>query len=138
MQGNREQLAIDAVLPCTRAPAAAACTLLNRSGGRITRPAFRENDMEQDIICFSHLRWDFVWQRPQHLMTQAAMTRRVWFVEEPQESAGDVRLEIRPVSQNITVVVPVVRPEMNRPQRLRAQAHLLTDFFRDRVSGSPV
>jgi hypothetical protein len=112
--------------------------LLNRTGGRITRPAFRENDMEQDIICFSHLRWDFVWQRPQHLMTQAALTRRVWFVEEPQESAGDVRLEIRPVSHNITVVVPVVRPEMNRPQRLRAQAHLLTDFFRDRVSNSPV
>jgi glycosyltransferase involved in cell wall biosynthesis len=35
------------------------------------------------LICFSHLRWDFVFQRPQHLMTRCASGRRVFFVEEP-------------------------------------------------------
>jgi UDP-galactopyranose mutase len=35
-----------------------------------------------DLICFSHLRWDFVWQRPQHLMDRFARQRRVLFVEE--------------------------------------------------------
>jgi UDP-galactopyranose mutase len=34
------------------------------------------------LICFSHLRWDFVHQRPQHLMERFAMTRRVFFFEE--------------------------------------------------------
>ena len=29
------------------------------------------------LICFSHLRWDFVFQRPQHLMTRFAATRQV-------------------------------------------------------------
>ena len=31
----------------------------------------------------SHLRWDFVFQRPQHLLTRCARERRVFFVEEP-------------------------------------------------------
>jgi UDP-galactopyranose mutase len=37
-----------------------------------------------DIVCFSHLRWDFVYQRPNHLMSRAAKDGRVYFVEEPQ------------------------------------------------------
>ena len=36
-----------------------------------------------DLICFSHLRWNFVFQRPQHLMTRAAQERRVFYWEEP-------------------------------------------------------
>ena len=35
-----------------------------------------------DLVCFSHLRWDFVTQRPQHLMGRFARHRRVLFVEE--------------------------------------------------------
>lgn len=34
------------------------------------------------IICFSHLRWDFVLQRPQHLMNRFAKTRQIYFFEE--------------------------------------------------------
>lgn len=34
------------------------------------------------LICFSHLRWDFVLQRPQHLMSRFARERPVWFWEE--------------------------------------------------------
>ena len=37
-----------------------------------------------DLVVFSHLRWTFVWQRPQHLISRlASRRRRVWFVEEP-------------------------------------------------------
>jgi UDP-galactopyranose mutase len=35
------------------------------------------------IVCLSHLRWDFVFQRPQHLMSRFAGTRPVVFFEEP-------------------------------------------------------
>ena len=35
------------------------------------------------ILCFSHLRWDFVYQRPQHLMAGLARDHRVLFWEEP-------------------------------------------------------
>jgi UDP-galactopyranose mutase len=37
----------------------------------------------EPLICFSHLRWDFVFQRPQHLMTRFAKSRRVFIFEEP-------------------------------------------------------
>ena len=40
-------------------------------------------DTERDLICFSHLRWGFVFQRPQHLMARFARRRRVFFFEEP-------------------------------------------------------
>lgn len=36
-----------------------------------------------DLICLSHLRWNFVFQRPEHLMSPYAKPRRVYFVEEP-------------------------------------------------------
>jgi hypothetical protein len=39
------------------------------------------------ILCFSHLRWDFVWQRPQQLLSRAASAYDVVYVEEPVVSA---------------------------------------------------
>ena len=36
-----------------------------------------------DIVVFSHLRWDFVFQRPQHVLSRLAAHRRVLFIEEP-------------------------------------------------------
>ncbi|HEU4326578.1 MAG TPA: glycosyltransferase [Roseiflexaceae bacterium] len=38
------------------------------------------------ILTFSHLRWDFVYQRPQHLMSRLAGWARVLFVEEPEHT----------------------------------------------------
>jgi glycosyltransferase involved in cell wall biosynthesis len=39
-----------------------------------------------DLVVLSHLRWTFVWQRPQHLVSRLAKERRTWFVEEPVAS----------------------------------------------------
>ncbi len=41
-----------------------------------------------DIITFSHLRWDFVFQRPQHLLSRLAARHRIIFVEEPILDTG--------------------------------------------------
>src|SRR4051812_1568201 len=35
------------------------------------------------LVVFSHLRWDFVYQRPQHLLSRFAASRPVLFIEEP-------------------------------------------------------
>jgi UDP-galactopyranose mutase len=49
---------------------------------------------QRPLIVLSHLRWDFVFQRPQHLMTRfAEMGRRVFFVEEPMQAEGKLRWE---------------------------------------------
>src|SRR3981189_2918267 len=41
-----------------------------------------------DLVVFSHLRWDFVYQRPQHLLSRLARHRRVFFIEEPVHEDG--------------------------------------------------
>ncbi|MFN8528571.1 MAG: glycosyltransferase [Anaerolineae bacterium] len=68
-----------------------------------------------DLICISHLRWDFVWQRPQHLLSRLAVRHRILFVEEPIASteATEPRLEvtIRPLSNGAEVsVVRLIQP----------------------------
>lgn len=60
-----------------------------------------------DILCLSHLRWGFVFQRPNHLMSRFAARQRVFFVEEPvyDERATSVMLtETSP--EGVTICVP--------------------------------
>jgi len=65
------------VAPLSREPAAMGAPLTkNLIVAASGRPG-------ETLICFSHLRWDFVFQRPQHLMSRFARTRRVFYVEEP-------------------------------------------------------
>lgn len=59
-----------------------------------------------DVVCLSHLRWDFVYQRPQHLLTRAARGGRVIYVEEPVAADGPPRLEVRRTPQDVLVAVP--------------------------------
>ena len=65
------------------------------------------------LLCLSHLRWDFVWQRPQHVMSRLARDRQLFFVEEPL-----FRPEAPPVAEatlalrqegGVTVAQPVCR-----------------------------
>lgn len=46
-------------------------------------PARKKSLNGVDLVCFSHLRWDFVFQRPQHLLSRFSKKQRVFFVEEP-------------------------------------------------------
>lgn len=73
-------------------------------GGSIGRLGAAET--EPDLVCFSHLRWDFVYQRPQHLLSRAARTRRVMFVEETRHDAARPCLETRRDESGVTIVVP--------------------------------
>jgi UDP-galactopyranose mutase len=59
-----------------------------------------------DLVCFSHLRWDFVYQRPQHLLSRCARGRRVFFIEEPVFGHSSMRLEVRETDDDVYVVVP--------------------------------
>ncbi len=72
------------------------------------------DDMRPTLICFSHLRWSFVFQRPQHLMSRFALEHHVLFWEEPVyvEGLGNSRLrrEVCPDS-SITILVPELDPD---------------------------
>src|ERR687884_231233 len=48
---------------------------------------------DADLIVLSHLRWDFVYQRPQHLLSRCAKQHRVFFLEEPLAADGPAYLD---------------------------------------------
>lgn len=64
-----------------------------------------------DVICFSHLRWDFVFQRPQHLMTRFGRASRVFIIEEPENTSGESKLNISDRGSNIYVCTPHINGE---------------------------
>src|SRR5215210_2440210 len=66
-----------------------------------------------DLVCLSHLRWDFVWQRPQHLMSRFARDRRVFFVEEPIWEGTEPKLEIVEKQGGVRVAVPHLPPGLD-------------------------
>ncbi|HEV7279864.1 MAG TPA: FAD-dependent oxidoreductase [Pirellulaceae bacterium] len=58
------------------------------------------------LVVFSHLRWNFVFQRPQHLMTRLAKDRQVFFIEEPIHDEQGPSLTTTEPSPGIRVCVP--------------------------------
>jgi UDP-galactopyranose mutase len=59
-----------------------------------------------NIICFSHLRWNFVYQRPQHLLARFSTAYTIYYVEEPIFSEGSDQNIITSAGNNIHVVTP--------------------------------
>lgn len=84
-----------------------------------------------DLVCLSHLRWDFVYQRPQHLMTRFARDRRVFFVEEPIFGEGPKRLEVGERPGGVRVAVPHLPHGLSPEEVEAAQADLLSDLLRE-------
>jgi UDP-galactopyranose mutase len=71
-----------------------------------------------DVLCFSHLGWDLVFQRPNHLMSRAARDRRVFYIEEPQP-ADRPGLSTRIREGGVVVVTPQLPADVVGPARER-------------------
>lgn len=67
---------------------------------------------EPDVVCFSPLRWNFVFRRPQQLLCRAALRRRVFFFEDPVMDEGPPRMAIRPAHPGVWVAVPHLPPHL--------------------------
>jgi UDP-galactopyranose mutase len=88
--------------------------------------------MRYDVVCLSHLRWDFVYQRPQHLLSRCARDHRVFFVEEPVVADGDARLSVTPRRGGVQVVVPHVPAGLDERETEAVMRVLLQGLVRDR------
>jgi len=85
--------------------------------------------LDLDLVCLSHLRWNFVFQRPQHLLTRFAARRRVFYIEEPVISDGDPRMTIAS-HDGVTVATPQLPPRLaGVPERDATLRRLLDDFL---------
>jgi UDP-galactopyranose mutase len=90
-------------------------------------PAREAHDGRPSLLCFSHLRWSFVHQRPQHLMSRAAKTWHVHVLEEPvaDDSESQPHLDRRTTDDGVEVLVPVLPRGLEPAAALEAQKAML-------------
>jgi len=89
------------------------------------------------LVCFSHLRWDFVWQRPQHLLSRAAKHYRVVVVEEPVFEAGTApAMDVSRRPGGITIAVPKLPTGLSESDIVAAQRDLVEALI-GRESSAP-
>lgn len=65
------------------------------------------------LLVFSHLRWNFVYQRPQQLLSRLAEFYHIVFVEEPVNDPYDNYLERFTPCANVEVLRPHLNSEVN-------------------------
>jgi UDP-galactopyranose mutase len=85
-----------------------------------------------DLLCLSHLRWDFVYQRPQHLMTRFARKHRLLYIEEAvrEESRTVPVMNVRPNQRaNGSIAVPFLPAGMDDKEAAQTQASMISDFL---------
>jgi UDP-galactopyranose mutase len=91
------------------------------------------------IVAFSHLRWNFVYQRPQHLLSRLAANRPVFFIEEPElDLGGAVRWDRSSPQPNVTVLrprTPTATPGFN-PEQFALLQPLIAELAAELGDGS--
>ena len=93
------------------------------------------------VVCLSHLRWNFVFQRPQHLMARFARTRPVVFLEEalPAEAGAPVGLDVRSCPDTgVLVATPRLPHGVDGPCRDAVVRQLLDDLLAEHAISRPV
>lgn len=82
------------------------------------------------LICLSHLRWNFVYQRPQHLLSRCAKERTVFFIEEPIFSPDTSPcLDVSIHESGVSVVVPHLKEGMSEEEVTATLKRMLDDLF---------
>lgn len=87
-------------------------------------------NLQSDLICFSHLRWTFVFQRPQHLMSRFARHQRVYFFEEPVFEGATAELkQSKCPHSGVRVITPCIPDSTDREQLPAIQRTLLRELI---------
>ncbi len=82
-----------------------------------------------DVICFSHLRWNFVYQRPQHILSRLAKHYRVFCMEEPVFHEGTSYLDTALSTEGVWIVVPHLQSGLDESATIKEQQRLLQELL---------
>ena len=82
-----------------------------------------------DLVCFCHLRWGFVFQRPNHLLSRFSKHQRVFFIEEPVFHEGDDKLQIENYNENLFVVTPHIKAGLPEAEVNERQRKYINNLF---------
>lgn len=82
--------------------------------------------LPSNLLCFSHLRWEFVYQRPQHLLSRFSEFTNVYFLEEPIfTDCADPSMIITQKKDSLWVCVPQLPYGMNSEQIRHQMSRLI-------------
>ena len=84
---------------------------------------------DMDLVCFSHLRWGFVFQRPNHLLTRFSKHQRVFFIEEPIFHNGEDKLHIENFNENLYIVTPYIKNGLPEKEIFKRQRKFITNLL---------
>lgn len=82
------------------------------------------------VICFSHLRWNFVFQRPQHLLTRWSKDVEVYYFEEPEFGDYDTISLKEAKDEHVTVLTPYLKYGMSENEANKYIEILLLKFIK--------
>jgi glycosyltransferase involved in cell wall biosynthesis len=99
------------------------------ASGDLPRRSPAQNPEATTLICFSHLRWDFVYQRPQHLLSRFARTSRVFYIEEPVFGAERPHLDISAREHGLRVAVPQLPHGLSESAQCNALRDLIDELI---------
>ncbi len=85
------------------------------------------------LVCHSHLRWDWVYQRPQHLLSRIAKSWPVLIEEEPVFDDRPPGIDVLAVAPNVTVLRP-----HRRADRDHDLGRLVEDYVALARAGRPL
>ena len=81
------------------------------------------------LLCLSHLRWNFVFQRPQHLLTRAAKTDTVLYFEEPVYENVTRAMLRAAEADGVRVLTPVLPQGTSAARAIELQRVLLNNVL---------
>ncbi len=85
-----------------------------------------------DLLCFSHLRWGFVFQRPNHLLSRFSKHQRVFFIEEPVFHGEADRLQIDNYNENLFIVTPYLKHGLTEEEVFNKQRKYISSLITSR------
>lgn len=84
-----------------------------------------------DVVCFSPSRWDFNYQRPQHLLKRFAKCFRVFYIEEPVFNSESDRYQLTMSSEHVFVVTPQLQDSRKRSDVTERQCEIIGQLFQE-------
>ena len=82
-----------------------------------------------DLICFSHFKWDFVFQKPQNLLAKFSSVYRIFYIEEPLFNSSEEKFSLIPAGEGIWVVKLYLKGDKNDSDDNIRQRKLLKTLF---------
>ncbi|MGY3211353.1 glycosyltransferase [Mucilaginibacter sp. HD30] len=93
------------------------------------KEALNKHGLPENLIVFSHLRWDFVYQRPQHLLTRLANDFNITFVEEPLTGADKKPYYSFKRREGIVIITPHVSDQLSPKDKNDALKVLFNEYM---------